>query len=463
MYQVVRTEAFTLRHAQEGSTWKKHKYIRIENGRYIYPEDVAKTDRQQSTTTNVARAGNPYSKIDPDHRGDYKFGAYDALKETRSQTSPEVQDALRVALTNNVFDGKDYNGNPLYDSYKSEKMESRIMKNTGCSEEDVKNLNKSALEKGFTSKSYQKMCNDLAGGDPEKYRKVTSAMKRQVMGEILDEKDENVDKMIKMWDDSGGDFDSFKKKAWEFRDDWDEATLKMFTDVRETPPMHPDVMKKRKSKKNKQLKKAQLELYGKKGMEAIKARKKAQSEATSSQPEQKSTVKAVKPNDTRQTDTGTSGRSKPTRSIAKPNDTRQTDTGTGGKAKSKPTTSKVAKPSDARKTDTGTGGRSKSKPTASKVTKPNDTRKTDTGTGGGAAGKIRARRADAVRNTVKKTVEAATKSINKDTRQKVTNAINRTRKETANKLYESVTKATKKQKPRTITMDDLISIFSGRG
>lgn len=28
-----------LMHSVKGSTWKDHKYVRIENGRYIYPED----------------------------------------------------------------------------------------------------------------------------------------------------------------------------------------------------------------------------------------------------------------------------------------------------------------------------------------------------------------------------------------------------------------------------------------
>ena len=32
-----------LEHSAKGQTWKDHKYIRKENGRYIYPEDVGKT------------------------------------------------------------------------------------------------------------------------------------------------------------------------------------------------------------------------------------------------------------------------------------------------------------------------------------------------------------------------------------------------------------------------------------
>lgn len=42
-YRAVMDElkAERLAHAAKGSSWKKHKYLRIENGRYIYPEDDA--------------------------------------------------------------------------------------------------------------------------------------------------------------------------------------------------------------------------------------------------------------------------------------------------------------------------------------------------------------------------------------------------------------------------------------
>lgn len=35
-------EGGSLEHAAKGSSWKKHKYIRIENGRYIYPDETGK-------------------------------------------------------------------------------------------------------------------------------------------------------------------------------------------------------------------------------------------------------------------------------------------------------------------------------------------------------------------------------------------------------------------------------------
>ena len=35
-------EQLYLEHSAKGSTWGKHKYIAIKNGRYIYPEDLKK-------------------------------------------------------------------------------------------------------------------------------------------------------------------------------------------------------------------------------------------------------------------------------------------------------------------------------------------------------------------------------------------------------------------------------------
>lgn len=38
-----------LAHSAAGQTWKRHKYIAIENGRYIYPEDLAKRSGRKAT------------------------------------------------------------------------------------------------------------------------------------------------------------------------------------------------------------------------------------------------------------------------------------------------------------------------------------------------------------------------------------------------------------------------------
>lgn len=47
-----RGEGFSteLYHSAKGQTWKKHKYIAIKNGRYIYPKDIAKTKVNKKST-----------------------------------------------------------------------------------------------------------------------------------------------------------------------------------------------------------------------------------------------------------------------------------------------------------------------------------------------------------------------------------------------------------------------------
>lgn len=45
-----------LYHAEKGSTWSNHKYIRIENGRYIYPEDLEGNKGTSNKTSGNAKA-----------------------------------------------------------------------------------------------------------------------------------------------------------------------------------------------------------------------------------------------------------------------------------------------------------------------------------------------------------------------------------------------------------------------
>lgn len=42
-----------LEHSVKGQTWKNHKYIRKENGRYIYPEDVRVNDSSLRNRRNA--------------------------------------------------------------------------------------------------------------------------------------------------------------------------------------------------------------------------------------------------------------------------------------------------------------------------------------------------------------------------------------------------------------------------
>lgn len=42
-------------HSAKGTTWKKHKYLRIENGRYIYPKNKKETDTKGSIEDKLRR------------------------------------------------------------------------------------------------------------------------------------------------------------------------------------------------------------------------------------------------------------------------------------------------------------------------------------------------------------------------------------------------------------------------
>ena len=48
----------SIEHAAKGSTWKNHKYIRIENGRYIYPGDKMQSLRDHFNSVSKAAGSN---------------------------------------------------------------------------------------------------------------------------------------------------------------------------------------------------------------------------------------------------------------------------------------------------------------------------------------------------------------------------------------------------------------------
>lgn len=61
-----------LSHSAKGSTWSKHKYIRKENGRYVYPSDLkdSSNKKQQTTSERIsdrykryAYQRNPYGYV----------------------------------------------------------------------------------------------------------------------------------------------------------------------------------------------------------------------------------------------------------------------------------------------------------------------------------------------------------------------------------------------------------------
>lgn len=50
---------FFLSHSAKGSTWKKHKYVEIKNGRYIYKEDSTRQRKRISANAGLQKAVNP--------------------------------------------------------------------------------------------------------------------------------------------------------------------------------------------------------------------------------------------------------------------------------------------------------------------------------------------------------------------------------------------------------------------
>lgn len=57
---------YYLRHSAKGTTWGDHKYIAIENGRYIYPEDVKRSgigsNRPRGRQVNVTGQANVFKQ-----------------------------------------------------------------------------------------------------------------------------------------------------------------------------------------------------------------------------------------------------------------------------------------------------------------------------------------------------------------------------------------------------------------
>lgn len=53
-----------LYHAEKGSTWSNHKYIRIENGRYIYPEDLEGNSGSTKGSSTASGAAKTNIKAD---------------------------------------------------------------------------------------------------------------------------------------------------------------------------------------------------------------------------------------------------------------------------------------------------------------------------------------------------------------------------------------------------------------
>lgn len=81
-----------LYHAEKGSTWSNHKYIRIENGRYIYPEDLE--GNSGSTKGSSTASGAAKTNIKADQAAKAKAAAQyqiDYIKDIKKDFDSKIQ------------------------------------------------------------------------------------------------------------------------------------------------------------------------------------------------------------------------------------------------------------------------------------------------------------------------------------------------------------------------------------
>lgn len=88
-------EQLYLEHSAKGTTWGKHKYIAIKNGRYIYPEDLKKKSTTSANSNSIAIPEGHVSK---------KYAAEDYLRVGKNVASTTKKGAKRVADAWNSID-----------------------------------------------------------------------------------------------------------------------------------------------------------------------------------------------------------------------------------------------------------------------------------------------------------------------------------------------------------------------
>lgn len=80
---------------EHGEKWRKHKYIRIENGRYIYPEDLEKMGKQNTYLNNMAKkekAAADAQKAFQNNPTKENYGNWNIALKERKQT----KDAMKL-------------------------------------------------------------------------------------------------------------------------------------------------------------------------------------------------------------------------------------------------------------------------------------------------------------------------------------------------------------------------------
>lgn len=77
-----------LEHSAKGSQWKDHKYVKKENGRYYYTDDIAKNNRKvggkNPTEEDVSKAEEAYDQAVEEYKAAKK--AYDSNPTEENKT-----------------------------------------------------------------------------------------------------------------------------------------------------------------------------------------------------------------------------------------------------------------------------------------------------------------------------------------------------------------------------------------
>lgn len=133
-------ENYKLEHAAKGSTWQKHKYIRIENGRYIYPEDL----KNNGTTNGTAAALNSMQNTPA-----VKKAVAEAMKEGR-ETTKMVKD-VREAATERADKWND-RARAIDNGTATKKQDKELKKAV----EKHENLTEELAKRGVTASDYTK-------------------------------------------------------------------------------------------------------------------------------------------------------------------------------------------------------------------------------------------------------------------------------------------------------------------
>lgn len=79
-----------LTHSAKGQTWGHHRYIAIKNGRYIYPEDLQKQNKDRESSRNDYKR----QQIEEISKRNSEF--LDQAKRDRNDSSRQIPEELRI-------------------------------------------------------------------------------------------------------------------------------------------------------------------------------------------------------------------------------------------------------------------------------------------------------------------------------------------------------------------------------